>query len=270
MKTILITGGANGLGKGVALHYLANGNKVIAVGSSVKNGKSFINQAVQLGAGDRAVFLQADLSLIAENKRIIEEIKNKFSTLDMLMFCATKHCKEYSETKDGLEISFALDYLSRFVLAYGLKESLEQSDNPVIMNVCGTGMKGDVNWNDLQHKNGFNSMKVMMHGSRLNELSAVAFARHDIIGKIKYILYNPMAVKTPGMMEFGNAVMKLYYKLAAKPIEKAVVPITALLDNPPESPLSAFKEHKEVSLDLPTFDMENALKLYALTVSLLQ
>ena len=34
MKTILITGGANGLGKGVAIHCLKKGERVIAVGSS--------------------------------------------------------------------------------------------------------------------------------------------------------------------------------------------------------------------------------------------
>jgi NAD(P)-dependent dehydrogenase (short-subunit alcohol dehydrogenase family) len=50
MKTILITGGASGLGKGIAQYYLSKGDRVIVVGSSVKNGKSFCSEALQYGA----------------------------------------------------------------------------------------------------------------------------------------------------------------------------------------------------------------------------
>ena len=63
MKTILITGGANGLGKGVALHYLKNGKRVIAIGSSTVNGNTFLNEAKELNATDRAFYMQANLSL---------------------------------------------------------------------------------------------------------------------------------------------------------------------------------------------------------------
>jgi len=49
MKTVLITGGANGLGKGVAMQYLLKGDRVIVIGSSSKNGDAFLNEAGQLG-----------------------------------------------------------------------------------------------------------------------------------------------------------------------------------------------------------------------------
>jgi hypothetical protein len=123
-----------------------------------------------------------------------------------------------------------------------------------------------VNWEDLQHKSNFSPMKVMMHGSRLNELSAVTFVQNDTVRKIKYILYNPMAVQTPGMMDFANFAMKLYYKLAAKPIEEAIIPIIKLVDSPPSTNMSAFKESKQVSAALPTFNKENATKLYGITI----
>ena len=134
MKTILITGGANGLGKGVALHYLSKGNRVIAVSNSAASGESFLNEAKQYEAEERAVFIKADLSLINENKRIIEKISEIFPTLDLLIFCASKHRKNYSETAEGLESSFALDYLSRFLLSYGLKECLEKTAMAVLFS----------------------------------------------------------------------------------------------------------------------------------------
>lgn len=270
MKAILITGGASGLGKGVAMHYLKMGDRVIVVGSSVKNGDAFLNEAKQLGVGERAVYIQANLSLVKENRRIVEEVKTRFPVLDMMIFCATKHSKEYTETVEGFELTFALDYLSRFILSYGLKECLEKTDSPILMNVCGTGMKGEVNWNDLQHKNNFPAQKVMMHGSRLNDLSGVAFTVNDKVGKIKYILYNPMAVQTPGMTEVSGTMMKLIYKVIGKSVEKAVLPITLLLDKPPAAALTAYRERNGLNLTLPTYNRENAKKLYNITVQMLK
>ncbi len=269
MKTILITGGTNGLGRGLATHYLKTGERVIAIGSSVNNGKIFLDEANEIGAEERAVFIQANLNLVSETKRIIEEVKNQFPVLDTLIFCATKHNNEYIETSEGFESSFALDYLSRFNLSYGLKESLEKADSPIILNICGSGMNGDVNWEDLQHKKQFEPMKVMMHGSRLNDLLGVGFAEKNPNSKIKYILYNPMAVKTPGMANTGSFMMKLMFKLIAKPVDKAIVPIIDLLSNPPAQPITSFTQRKENSLTKETFDKTNSLRLYQVTSDLL-
>jgi len=265
MRTLLITGGANGFGKGIAMYYLNRGDRVIVIGSSIENGNAFCAEAKRLGMEDRAVFIQANLSLVKENNRIIKEIKEQFYSLDALVFCAARHNKQYTQTVEGVESTFALAYLSRFVLSYGLKECLERTGTPVILNICGTGMKGEVNWDDLYFKNSFDPMKVMMHGSRLNDLLGVEFSKNDIVGKIKYILYNPMAVNTPGMMEFGSSLIKLAYRFIGKPIEKAVLPIAGLLNNPPTFNLSAYKEKRPLALSLPTYNKENAKRLYELS-----
>ena len=60
-------------------------------------------------------------------------------------------------------------------------------------------MKGEINWDDLQHQKNYKN--VSFHGSRLNDLLGVCFAQNDDIGKIKYVLYNPWAVKTEGVLE---------------------------------------------------------------------
>ena len=270
MKTILITGGASGLGKGVAMHYLKAGRRVIAVGSSQANGDIFLNEA-KLDVADKAFFIQANLSLVKENQRVIKEVKERFPSIDMLIFCASKHSKTYTETQERLEHTFALDYLSRFILSYGLKECLEKTENPVIMNVCGSGMSGAVNWDDLQHKNSFKTMKVMMHGSRLNDLSGVSFVQNDTAGKIKYMMYNPWAVKTPGMLgEFSSPVTRFIYKLIGKSVTQAAAIISKLLENQPALAFSAYREHKKLNLSHPSYCPENAERLYNLTTALLK
>lgn len=108
-----------------------------------------------------------------------------------------------------------------------------------------------------------------MHGSRLNDLAGVAFASNDQIQKIKYILYNPMAVNTPGMKNFSNPLMKIPYKFIGKSIDKAILPIIEHLNNPPTSQITAFKESEQLDLSLATFDPHNVQKLYQITTDLL-
>lgn len=276
MKTILITGGTDGIGKGVAIDYLKIGHRVIVVGSKAVKGEAFCTEAKQLGAEGRAIFLQADLSLIKENQRIIEEINNRFNALDALVLCAQsqKYTTTYSETKEGFEFTFGLYYLSRYILSYGLKKSLENAENPIVVNVCAPGMKGTVNWDDLQHKSNYNSIKAIMHGSRLNDLLGVGFDGNNKEEKIKYVLFNPVAVQTTGATEayeqpIMKGIIKLMYKLIAKPVEEAIKPIIELMESPALPTLSAFKQRKEVSLNLRTFDKENANRLYRLTDELM-
>ena len=275
MKTVLVTGGTDGMGKGIAMHFLKKGDRVIVVGSSPAKGATFLNDAKVIGAEERAFFLQADLSLVKENMRIVEEVKRLFHTLDYLVLCAVsmKFRKNYIETQEGFEITFGLYYLSRYTLSYGLKESMEKTETPVIINVCAPGMKGEVNWDDLQFKNNFDSNKVQFHGSRLNDLLGVAFTQKDTIKKIKYILFNPWAVQTSGVMEMYEKpmmkrMMKLMYKIIGKPVEKAIIPIIDLLDSPPKASLSAYKQQKEVDLQMETFNKKNAQRLYDITVQL--
>lgn len=271
MKTTLITGGASGLGKGIAMKLLKNGEKVIVIGSSLANGENYIKEAKTLGAEKRAIFIKADLSLIDENLRVIEEVKNIVDSIDALIFCAAKHNQIYTETKEGFESTFALDYLSRFLLSYGLKEHLEKSKLPIILNICGTGMNGEVNWSDLQHKEKFKAQAVMMHGSRLNDLSAVGFHQNDSVKKIKYILYNPWAVQTAGMKSFyKNPLMWKLYKIIGKSVDKASEIIIKLLNNPPNILLSAYRELKQLPMNKSTYDKNNAEKLYNITTSIIK
>lgn len=271
MKTILITGGTSGIGLGLAKHYLQQGEEVIIVGSSANKGKSFIDFAKLLGAETRAFFIKANLGSIKENKEVITKIRTQFKKLDLVILCAAKHSKVYTETEDGIENTFALACLSRYVLSYGLKELLESSINPMIINVCGTGMKGEVNWKDLQFKQTFDAQTVMMHGSRLNDLLGVSFTANDTVGKIKYVMYNPMAVKTDNMMNFfENPLTKLLFRMMAKPIDKVIISITEIAENQPKEIFSAYKKRKKINtIDNPSYNKNNAEKLSKLTTTLL-
>lgn len=274
MKTILITGGTSGIGKGIAINYLEKGHRVIVIGNSQKNRDIFYEDTKKIGAEERAFYIQSDLSSIKETQEIVKKINSSYESLDLIVFCAAKNSQTYTQTKEGFELTFALSYLSRFILSYGLKETLEKSPNPMIVNLCGTGMEGEVNWSDLGHKKNFDAEKVMLHSSRLNDLLGVEFAKNDTVEKIKYIMYNPMAVRTPGMMEAFNTPSKWsMFESISKPVEKAIIPLINLLNNPPASTLCAYREDTKLDLldlNIQSYNPDNAKKLYNITNNMLE
>lgn len=276
MKTVLVTGGTDGIGKGMVLSYLAKGYHVFAVGTSENKGNALIEEAEKLGSG-KVTFLKANLSLVEENRRVAKIVSEQVETLDALVLCAAslKAQPSYIETKEGIEFTFALYYLSRYILCYELKEMLEKAENPIIINVAAPGMKGPVYWDDLQMKENYDGQKAQFHGSRLNDLLGVWFCEKDLSKKIKYILFNPMAARTSGAKKmagesgFMKVMMNFYYKFMGKDVDEIVDIINSDIEKTVKTGLSAYKLDQQVDLSMDTFELSNAEKLNRYTENLL-
>lgn len=275
MKTALVTGGTSGIGKGMALSYVEKGYHVFAVGTSEQNGKALLEEANKIGRG-KLEFIKADLSLIEENLRVVKTVSEQTESLDVLVLCAASLGAQpsYVETKEGIEFTFALYYLSRYVLCYQLKDMLKKSVNPIILNVAAPGMEGPVYWDDLQMKGNYDGQKAQFHGSRLNDLLGVWFSEKDETKRIKYILFNSMAARTPGAEKMaGNnflmkIMMKLYYKFMGKDVDELVKIIHEDIAQTMYTGLSAYKLNEKVDLGMGTFEKENAKKLNEYTENL--
>ena len=276
MKTVLITGGTDGIGKGMVLSYLAKNYHVFAVGTSENKGDALLEEAEKLGSG-KVTFLKADLSLVEENRRVAKIVSEQEKTLDALVLCAAslKAQPSYIETKEGIEFTFALYYLSRYILCYKLKDMLEKAENPIIINVAAPGMKGPVYWEDLQMKENYDGQKAQFHGSRLNDLLGVWFCEKDLSKKIKYILFNPMAARTSGAKKmtgesgFMKVMMNFYYKFMGKDVDEIVDIINSDIEKTVKTGLSAYKLDQQVDLSMDTFELSNAEKLNRYTENLL-
>ena len=274
MKYILVTGGTDGIGKGLVLQYLKEGHQVYAVGSNAEKGQKLAAEVND----PNLTFLQADLSLVTENLRIVKILSEQVEALDALVLCAASLRPQSAciETTEGIEFTLALYYLSRYVLCHQLKELLEKSTEPVILNVAAPGMTGPVHWDDLQMKQRYNGQQAQFHGSRLNDLLGVSFTETDANRKIRYILFNPMAARTPGATKMGGdsgmmkIMMKLYYKFCGKDVSELVDIIWTHIAQTAQTGLTAYKLSAKVDLTMGTFEKDNAKKLDHYTKTLMQ
>ncbi|MGA5765355.1 SDR family NAD(P)-dependent oxidoreductase [Nonomuraea bangladeshensis] len=272
MRTYVVAGGTTGMGRGLALHHLRNGDRVTVVGSDPGRGRAFLAEAERLGAGERAAFVRADLTSVAENRRVVEEVRARHDALDGLVLTAMRHFGSRTLTPDGFEATFALYYVSRLLLSHGLTDLLEKGDRPMIVNVCGVGVtKGRIHWDDLTLGRGYSGVKAMLQGGRATDLLGVAYPDVHPGGRTRFLLHHPGFTDsgTGSLRQPARALVRLLAKVAAQPVEKAIEPIIALMADPPAGRLLAYDRRAPVDPSIPTLDPAAARRLYDLTRHLL-
>lgn len=273
MRTYVITGGTDGMGRALATLLLRRGDRVLAVASGRAKGEDFLAEARAAGAGKRAEFLRADLSTVSGTDRVVEGVLARTDRLDGLVLGAQRFRPRREETADGLEATFALAYLSRFVLGHGLADLLERGGSPAIVNIAGPGgLPGRIHWEDVQLREGYTGMRAAMQSSRCNDLLGVDFPVRHPGARVRYVLYNPGFVRT-GMADPlplpQRVLTKALARVFATPADRAAAPLARFLDAPPEAAVTAFRRGTELGLTGADFDPGAADRLHAHTVDLL-
>lgn len=269
-KTVLISGGTDGMGRATALERLARGDRVIVIGSSEAKGQALLQET---GRSERLRFLRADLSSIAETERVIAQITEEHEVLDALLLFANRVNPRRTQTVDGLESTFALYYLSRYLLGHRLRPLLEAALSGVVINVAGVGATaGRIHWEDPQLTRRYGQVRAQLQAGRANDLLGVAFA--DLAdSRTLYVLYHPGFTRS-GIDGHPNPavrrILKLLARLFARPVADAVKPIVEWIDQPPTEPLSAIDRGKQLPLSLKTLNREDAARLATYTENLLR
>lgn len=272
-KTVVISGGTDGMGRATALARLRRGDKVIAVGSNAAKGGSLTAEAAESGFGERLRFIRADLSSVAETRRVIVEIKRDNRTVDALVLFANRQSPRRLETADGLEYTFALYYLSRYLLARELGPRLDASARPVIVSVAGVGRTaGTISWDDLQLTRRYGMIRAQLQAGRANDLLGVAIADQGV-GQAPFVLYHPGFTRSGDLSPLNpisRSLISSLGKIAARPVTAAIRPIHDFLDDPPRQRLTAIDRGKPVDPSLPTLNREDARRLAEVTDELLR
>jgi NAD(P)-dependent dehydrogenase (short-subunit alcohol dehydrogenase family) len=268
-KTVIISGGTTGMGRAVALEQLARGNHVTVIGSNEAKGRVLLDQA----ADPNLRFLRADLSSIAEVERVVAHVSEQHQAIDVLALFANRISPKRKETSDGLEFTFALYYLSRYLLGHRLRPLLEAAPNPLVINVAGVGnTAGQIFWDDPQLTRRYSQVRAQLQAGRANDLLGVAFAG-QAESKVRYVLYHPGFTRS-GADAHPNPlvqnVIKVLARFFARPVADSVRPIIKWIDRPPADPLSASDRGKPVSLSLKTLNPNDAGRLATYTEDLLR
>ena len=141
-KTVLITGSTDGVGRYVATKLAVAGAKVLIHGRDKTRAKTLSDEIKRAG-GSEPAFYQADLSSLAEARKLADAVLADHQRLDVFVSNAgigsQNEGPARQTSKDGYELRFAVNYLSGFLLARLLLPLLKASAPSRIVNVASLG-----------------------------------------------------------------------------------------------------------------------------------
>ena len=138
-KRVLITGATDGIGKQAALEIAGMGAAVTLVGRNEAKTRAVCGE-LQAQTGNTEIdWLLGDLSSMAEVRRVADEFRKRHDQLHVLLNNAGASFSSYFESVDGIEMTFALNHFSYYLLTNllldMLRETAQASGEARIINV---------------------------------------------------------------------------------------------------------------------------------------
>ncbi|HLN08370.1 MAG TPA: SDR family NAD(P)-dependent oxidoreductase [Xanthobacteraceae bacterium] len=150
-KVVVMTGATSGIGQVAAHRLAALGARLVLVARDRVRGEAALAR-VRAGTPSIAHTVRyADLSRLADSRRVADEIATAEPRVDVLVNNAGAIFSRRIVTADGLEMTFALNHMSCFVLTAGLRDRLvAAAPSRVVITASNAHRNGHLDFADLQ------------------------------------------------------------------------------------------------------------------------
>jgi len=204
----LITGATEGVGKLTALE-LAKKGFTIVVAARNANKAEALKEEIEASTGNAGCdYIVADLESLGQVRQLAETFRRRYATLDVLINNAGVFLPRRTETEDGYEMMFQINYLSQFLLTNLLLRELQNSEQGRIINLSSSVYSiGKFDRDNLQSEKHFSvlgtyaatKLFVLMFteelARRLKATPVTANAVHPGIVRTRMMLQAPGALR---------------------------------------------------------------------------
>lgn len=174
-KTVIITGATSGIGEVAAVRLAEQGARIVFTARDRARAEATLVKLQSANAKAEHTFHMADLSTLAEMKRI-GAILSREPRIDVLVNNAGAIFTRRQETADGLEMTFALNHMGYFVITSLLMGKLQPGAR--IVTVASNAHRGaKLDFDDLQSRKSYASFAVYSRSKLCNILFNRELAR---------------------------------------------------------------------------------------------
>jgi NAD(P)-dependent dehydrogenase (short-subunit alcohol dehydrogenase family) len=170
-KVVVVTGATSGIGEVAADRLAQKGARIVFVARDRERGEAARKHFRAIaGQSDHTVHY-ADLTKLAEQKRVAKEIADSEPQIDVLINNAGAMFGSRQVTEDGLEKTFALNHMSYFTVTNILLDRLKATPGARIVSTASDAHKGNkLNFDDLQSEKSYSSFAVYGRSKLMNIL----------------------------------------------------------------------------------------------------
>lgn len=177
-RTCMITGADSGIGKVMALELARKGANVVMVCRSAERGRAAQKDIASQSKNDAVELMLADLSSMDDVRQLADQFKKSHNRLHVLINNAALWPTKCMKTVDGLEMQFAINHLSHFLLTNLVLDVIKSSAPARIINVSsGLHKRAKIDFDNLQAEKSYRHMRVYGQTKLANVLFTMELAR---------------------------------------------------------------------------------------------
>lgn len=209
MTLVVLTGATRGIGHAAAVELARQGATLALVGRDPARLAAVAREAEAAGTGAAVHQHVADLTLMAEVRRLADELKDRYPRIDVLTNNAGALFASRRMTSEGFERTFALNHLAPFLLTNLLRDRL--SGGQVITTASDAHNQGRLDLDDLQSERSYSAFRVYGTSKLCNILFTRELARRA--PELRANCFHPGTIRT-GFGKNENSIWKVLTTIA--------------------------------------------------------
>lgn len=141
-KAVIITGGAGGIGSGMARAMAKEGAKVAIVDLNEEQGNAVVTELQKISPD--SMFIKADITERKKLHEIVDTVVEKYGKLDVLVnnAHASRQVNFEDTTEEDMDFSFNTGFYPTFYLMQSAFPHLKESEGSIINFASGAGLEG--------------------------------------------------------------------------------------------------------------------------------
>ncbi|MBI4460641.1 MAG: SDR family oxidoreductase [Acidobacteria bacterium] len=177
-RICMVTGATNGIGRVTAEELARLGATVIVVGRNRGKAEATVAAIRQTTGNSSVEMMVADFASLEEVRRLAQQFRSHYDRLHVLVNNAGIWATQREASKEGLELTFAVNHLAPFLLTNLLLDVLQASAPARIVNVSSRAHgSGRIDFADLQSENHYSGWACYANSKLANVLFTNELAR---------------------------------------------------------------------------------------------
>jgi NAD(P)-dependent dehydrogenase (short-subunit alcohol dehydrogenase family) len=274
-KVCVVTGATAGIGRVSAQRLAEMGATVIVISRNPAKCDEVVAEIQQRTGNSAVEAMPADLSSLGQVRAVAQRLLDRYPRVDVLLNNAGAVFTSRQLSPDGIEMTWALNHLSYFLLTHLLLDALKAAPAARVINVSSDAhLMGRIHFDDVQFaRRPYRGFIAYSQSKLANVMHAYALARRLRDSDITVNALHPGAVATNfGKNNTGliwQLVFNLFGRLAISP-EKGAETSVYLASSPDVAKVSGqyFYRCKPKPSSPASYDQQAQERLWALSMEM--